>query len=84
MTVIHIKNLLYGPDAISVPAGTTVEWVNDDPLAHTIVAADSSFDSGLIEPGKTWRFRFTRPGTYAYSCRPHPFMHGTITVKAAR
>jgi len=83
VTVIHVKNLVYGPDAIVVPAGTTVEWVNDDPLAHTVVAADSSFDSGLIEPGKTWRFRFTRPGSYAYSCRPHPFMHGTITVKAA-
>jgi len=83
VTVIHVRNLLYGPDAISVRAGTTVEWVNDDPLAHTVVAADSSFDSGLIEPGKTWRFRFTKPGTYAYSCRPHPFMHGTIKVTAA-
>ena len=69
--------------AITVPAGTTVEWVNDDPLAHTVVAADSSFDSGLIEPGKTWRHTFTKPGTFDYSCRPHPFMHGTVVVKAA-
>lgn len=81
--VIHIKNLAYGQGAVTVTAGTTVEWVNDDPLAHTVVAADSTFDSGLIEPGATWRHLFAVPGTYAYACRPHPFMKGTITVVAA-
>ena len=80
--VIHIKNLAYGKGSLTIKAGTTVEWVNDDPLAHTVVAADSTFDSGLIEPGATWRHLFTVPGTYAYSCRPHPFMKGTITVVA--
>lgn len=80
--VIHIKNLAYGKGSLTITAGTTVEWVNDDPLAHTVVAADSSYDSGLIEPGATWRHFFSVPGTYAYSCRPHPFMKGTITVVA--
>lgn len=81
--VIHIKNLAYGKGALTITAGTTVEWVNDDPLAHTVVAADSSYDSGLIEPGATWRHLFSVPGTYSYTCRPHPFMKGTITVVAA-
>ena len=80
--VIHIKNLAYGKGSLTIKAGTTVEWVNDDPLAHTVVAADSTFDSGLIEPGATWRHLFSVPGTYAYTCRPHPFMKGTITVVA--
>lgn len=80
--VIHIKNLAYGKGALTIKAGTTVEWVNDDPLAHTVVAADSAFDSGLIEPGATWRHLFAVPGTYTYTCRPHPFMKGTITVVA--
>ena len=80
--VIHIKNLAYGKGSVTIKAGTTVEWVNDDPLAHTVVATDSTFDSGLIEPGATWRHLFSVPGTYTYSCRPHPFMKGTITVVA--
>ena len=80
--VVHVKNLAYGPGALTVTAGTVVEWMNDDPLVHTVVAADSSFDSGPIEPGAAWRHVFTTPGTYAYACRPHPFMKGTITVVA--
>jgi plastocyanin len=80
--VIHIKNLAYGKGSLTVTAGTTVEWVNDDPLAHTVVALDNAYDSGLIEPGATWRHLFSVPGTYAYTCRPHPFMKGTITVVA--
>jgi len=81
--VIHIKNLAYGNGSLTIAAGTTVEWVNDDPLAHTVVATDGAFDSGQIEPGVTWRRHFSVPGTYAYTCRPHPFMKGTITVVAA-
>lgn len=80
--VIHIKNLAYGTGSLTIKAGTTVEWVNDDPLAHTVVAADSAFDSGSIEPGGTWRHLFSVPGVYTYACRPHPFMKGTITVVA--
>lgn len=34
----------------------------------------------LIEPGQSWSFTFTTPGTYQYYCIPHPFMKGQITV----
>jgi plastocyanin len=80
--IVHIKNLAYGSGTLTIPAGTTVQWVNDDPLAHTVVAVDTTFDSGLIEPGASWRHLFAVPGTYAYTCRPHPFMKGTIIVVA--
>lgn len=80
VVVIHIANLKFG-DAIEVAPGTTVEWVNDDPLAHTVTAADTSFKSGLIEPGKRFRHRFTEPGRHDYSCEPHPFMKGTVVVR---
>jgi plastocyanin len=78
--VIHVRSLAFGSGAITITEGTVVEWVNDDPLAHSVVAGDSSFDSGLIEPGATWRHTFAAPGTFAYACRPHPFMKGTIIV----
>lgn len=80
---VHLKKLAFGPGDVTIPVGTVVEWVNDDPVAHSVVAADSTFDSGLIEPGSTWRHLFRVPGTYAYACRPHPFMKGTITVVAS-
>jgi plastocyanin len=82
VVVVHIRNLAFGTGELTVPAGTTLVWINDDQVAHTVVATDGSFDSGLFEPGANWQLRFTAPGSYSYSCTPHPFMHGTITVVA--
>ena len=81
---IDLRDLAYRPASIEIEAGTTVEWVNGDPLAHTVTAADTTFDSGLIEPGRTWRRTFTVPGTWRFACTPHPFMRGVIVVRARR
>jgi amicyanin len=77
-----IKNVNYLQPRLQVTAGTTVEWTNNDPMPHTVTATDKSFDSGLINPGKTYRHTFTKAGTYNFFCTPHPFMKGTIVVKA--
>jgi plastocyanin len=76
-----MRNLAFVPARVEVAAGTTVEWTNNDPLAHSVTAADGSWDSGLIQPGQTWRHTFTQPGTYDYHCTPHPFMKGTVIVR---
>ncbi|MGH7530588.1 MAG: cupredoxin domain-containing protein [Gemmatimonadales bacterium] len=68
------------PAPITVSAGATVAWTNNDVVEHTVTAADGSWDSGLIAPGGTWRRRFERPGEYAYHCTPHPFMRGAVVV----
>jgi len=78
---VHIQGLAFRLPPEPIPAGTTVEWVNDDPLAHTVTAVDGSFQSPLIEPGRTWRHTFTAAGTYTFTCTPHPFMRGAITVR---
>jgi len=66
---------------LEIAVGTTIEWRNEDPVAHTVTADDDSFDSGMIEGGQVWRYTFTRAGTYPFHCTPHPFMKGTIVVK---
>ena len=76
-----IKSLAFQPNRIEITAGTTVTWTNNDPLEHSVTAVDRSFDSGLIKSGGTWRYTFTRPGTYQFSCQPHPFMKGVVIVK---
>lgn len=76
-----MRNLAFVPGRIEIEAGTTVEWTNNDPLAHSVTAVDRSFDSGLIPPGTTWRRTFTTPGTYPFHCTPHPFMKGTVVVR---
>ncbi|HEX7091288.1 MAG TPA: cupredoxin family copper-binding protein [Longimicrobiales bacterium] len=78
---VVMRQLSFAPAHIEVAAGTTVEWFNDDQLVHTVKADDGSWDSGDIAPGGSWRHTFDRPGTYTYTCTPHPFMKAVVVVK---
>jgi len=81
VTKTEIKTMTFGLQRIEIPAGTTVTWTNNDPLVHTVSADDKSWDSGAIEPGKSWSHTFTQPGAYAFHCTPHPFMKALIVVR---
>lgn len=76
-----MKNITFLQPRLEITVGTTVEWRNSDPLAHTVTAVNKSFDSGLIQPGKTYRHTFTKAGTFNIFCVPHPFMKGVVVVK---
>jgi plastocyanin len=79
--VVDMRQLAYEPGRVEVRPGTTVVWTNNAPLPHTVTADDSTFDSGTIEVGRRWARTFTREGTYAYHCTPHPFMKGVVVVR---
>ena len=72
----------YDPDNITVVIGVnnTVVWTNNDNIPHTVTASDGSFDSGNMNPGATFTYTFTKPGSYQYICTIHPWMHGYVTV----
>jgi plastocyanin len=79
---VSIKSLKYSPNTIQITKGETVEWVNDDLTPHTVTSnSGGEFDSGSMDVGATWRHTFTQPGTFAYSCRFHREMKGSIVVK---
>ena len=75
----------YSPSTITVVIGVnnTVTWANNDDAPHTVTATDGSFNSGNLNPGQTWSHTFNSPGTYTYYCSYHPWMKGTVIVKAA-
>jgi plastocyanin len=77
---VHIKNFAFVPARLSVPAGTSVTFVNDDQEPHTATAVDHAFDSDAIDTNGTWSHTFAQPGSYAYFCEMHPYMKGTIVV----
>ncbi|MER3601112.1 MAG: hypothetical protein C4339_00040 [Nitrososphaerota archaeon] len=74
----------YIPSTIVVVLGVnnTIIWTNDDIVVHTVTSDDGKFDSGLLNPGQSWNYTFTTPGTYPYHCIPHPFMRATVVVLA--
>ena len=80
---IHIKNSTFSPETLKVNVNTTVFWVNDDNIAHTVTADDSKFDSGDISSSGGFKLMFDNTGTYTYHCKYHQ-EKGTIMVEGIR
>jgi len=72
----------YQPDELTIPAGTTVTWVNKGNHWHSVANLDLRFTSGKVFPGDRFSFRFETPGVYKIYCQHHSMagMNGTITV----
>jgi plastocyanin len=81
---VAISDFAFKPVTLTVPVGETVRFVNRDQEAHTVSAADGSFDSGGLDTGGSWVHRFTKPGRYTFFCELHPYMKGAIVVVPAR
>lgn len=82
----------YTPKVIKVAVGvnSTVRWVNQDAVLHS-VAADNADDPSFyaathgenltfIQPGESFEYTFTKPGMYDYHGEPGPWMQGTVLV----
>jgi plastocyanin len=82
--VVRIFDFGFDPAELTVPVGTTVIWANTGAVQHTTVArveGEVVWDSNIMEPGDTFSFTFTEPGSWDYLCGLHPDMKATITVE---
>jgi FtsP/CotA-like multicopper oxidase with cupredoxin domain len=72
----------FDPVDVTIPAGTTVVWVNNGADWHNIASSAAGFASDRILPGESFSFTFEEPGVYKYVCRHHGLagMTGTVTV----
>jgi len=73
----------FQPASVTVTPGTTVVFINKDDDAHTVTSTTGLFDSKGLDTNASWKMTFNKPGTYKYFCELHPFMKGTIIVRAA-
>ena|SRR5579883_2551148 len=86
--LVSMQNQQFLPANITVAAGTTVVWENDDDPSdpdhnsHDVAADDGSFyNDTLILPGQQFAVTLTTPGTYSYYCDLHVDMIGVVTVQ---
>ena len=82
-TEVKIANFTFSPPQVTVKAGTTVVWTNDDDIPHTVTSTTMAFKSAALDTDQKFSFTFTTPGSYKYFCALHPHMTGTIVVEAA-
>jgi len=80
---VRIVNFKFTPATTTIKAGTTVTWMNTDAVGHTVNFHANGINSpSVLNQGDKFSHTFSTPGTYAYICDIHPFMHGTIVVTA--
>lgn len=72
----------FAPNPVTVKVGDSIMWVNTDSIAHTSTANNgTTWNSGTIAPGGSFKTTLTTAGTFAYHCAFHPGMVGTVTVQ---
>lgn len=80
--IIIIQNDSFNPRNLTVPVGTTVQWINRDNTQHQIVSDAGTFQSPVLANGGSYNFYFAQPGVYGYRCGIHPTEIGVITVRS--
>ena len=67
------------PQQVTVTEGSEVTFTNEGRNQHNIVAVGStpfSAETASFEPGESYRWTASKPGTYRYYCS----IHGTATA----
>ena len=80
---VNIDNFAFAPATLTVTAGATVTWKNEDDSPHRIGDKTGTFKSAALDTDDTFSHTFAAPGEYPYICTIHPYMVGKIIVKPA-
>lgn len=76
VVTVLLKNFAFDPKEIRISAGTTVEFRNEDAIAHDVTQATVeeymsgkfAFQSPQIMSGQSWSYTFDEPGVYTVLC----------------
>ena len=73
---------MFTPHLLVVPAGSSVEFPNQDPFFHNVFSLFEGrrFDLGLYEAGTSRAVKFDRPGICYIFCNIHPEMSAVVIV----
>jgi plastocyanin len=87
-TQVGMENIQFVPKDVTVDAGETITFTNDEAVAHDVHKTSgpgkdfASGPTGGMQEGDTFELTLDEPGKYEYVCDVHaPGMAGTITVK---
>lgn len=81
-TEVSMEGIAFQPAEVTVSAGDTVTWTNNDSVGHDVTADSfNSGDPGGLASGKTFEHTFEEAGTFDYVCTVHPGMEGTVVVE---
>jgi len=77
---VWIQGMVFTPSIITVSAGTSIKWTNQDAITHTVTSDSTMFNSGEIAPGGTFVYVFNTAGVFKYHCSIHPTMTARVVA----
>ncbi len=82
-TVVKQKGKAFSPSALTIKAGDTIEFENDDTITHNVFAKSEAavFDLKQQAPGAKSAATFARPGVVEVRCAIHPGMKLVVTIQ---
>jgi plastocyanin len=77
------KDRAFQPTQITIAAGDTLQFTNEDTFLHQIYvnSPKMTFESNEQPPGQTIELGFPTAGTFEVHCHIHPKMLLTVTVR---
>ena len=81
-TVMEQHNMRFEPDLLVIPMGSTVQFLNGDPILHNVFSLSriQPFDLGYYPQNESRGVKFTRPGIVQVYCHLHANMYAAIVV----
>ena len=83
VATVSMDHNTFIPGEITVAPGTTVTWVNNENMPHTVADSNKAFRSKTLVKDASFSFTFATAGDYSYLCSIHPNMKGKVIVKPA-
>jgi len=81
---VSITHVAFVPRNVTLEAGDTITWTNNDNVNHQLVSQAAGLGSPILKPGETFSFVFGKVGRFTVSdALNNKFQKATITVKAA-
>jgi len=83
---VEVGDNFFKPQDLEVTAGTKVTWSNEGKVLHNVTPVKKGKWKGTaaLTKGKSYSYRFKKPGTYKYYCTFHGSptggQHGSIVV----
>lgn len=80
---VQVGDNYFSPRVFTVNVGDTVVWTNMGAQIHTTTADGGQavyWNSGDLQPGKSFSYAFAQAGNFTYNCFYHPEMVAEVDV----
>ena len=81
-TSVALTRSGFVPARVTIAAGDTVTWTNNDTVNRSVVSDSGLFSSGILDPGESFSHTFRQGGTCGARAGPRTRARGTVVARA--